>query len=241
MPCLTGEGGALLEFDGITLRQGDFTLCADMRIAPERRVAVIGPSGAGKSTLLALVAGFLAPEAGRLLWQGADITQEPPGARPVAMIFQEGNLFPHLSAYENVALGVNPALKLSADEKAGVMRALERVGLGGMDARKPAQLSGGQQSRAALARALVQDRPILALDEPFAALGPALKVEMLDLVREIADERRATVLMVSHDPGDAERFAEEVIVVAEGRAAPPRETAEIFADPPEALREYLGG
>ncbi|RFP91256.1 ATP-binding cassette domain-containing protein [Rhodobacteraceae bacterium 63075] len=212
-----------------------------MRIAPERRVAVIGPSGAGKSTLLALVAGFLAPEAGRLLWQGVDITQEPPGARPVAMIFQEGNLFPHLSVYENVALGVNPALKLGAGEKARVMRALERVSLGGMEARKPAQLSGGQQSRAALARALVQDRPILALDEPFAALGPALKVEMLDLVREIADERRATVLMVSHDPQDARRFAEEVIVVAEGHAAPPRETAEIFADPPEALRDYLGG
>lgn len=229
-----------LEFDEITLRLGDFSLRADMQIVPERRVAVIGPSGAGKSTLLALVAGFLVPEAGQLRWQGEDITGLSPGARPVAMIFQEGNLFPHLSVYENVALGVNPALKLSAAQKAEVMRALERVGLRGMDARRPAQLSGGQQSRAALARALVQDRPILALDEPFAALGPALKAEMLDLVREIAGERRSTVLMVSHDPHDVKRFAEEVVVVADGRAAAPQETAEIFADPPEALRAYLG-
>lgn len=229
-----------LELKDILLRQGSFTLRADMRLSEARRYAVIGPSGAGKSTLLSLLGGFLDPEQGRLIWQGTDISDTGPAARPVAMLFQEGNLFPHLSVFDNVALGVNPKLKLSAEARESVRHALERVGLGGMEARKPSELSGGQQSRAALARALVQDRPILLLDEPFAALGPALKAEMLDLVQEITAERGAMLLMVSHDPSDAERVAEEVIVVAKGRASPPQDTRTLFAKPPKALRDYLG-
>lgn len=230
----------MLEMKDILIRQGAFELGADLTVTLGRRVAVVGPSGAGKSTLLNLVAGFLEAAEGRLLWQGQDITKQPPSARPVAMMFQDGNLFPHLSIYENTALGVNPRLRLSAAEKEGVIRALERVGLGGMERRKPAQLSGGQQGRAALARVLMQSRPILLLDEPFAALGPALKGEMLDLVEEIASERGATVLMVSHDPQDALRFAQEVIVVADGRADAPRDTASVMDNPPPALRAYLG-
>lgn len=229
-----------LELNDILLEQGDFQLAADMHLPAQGRVAIIGPSGAGKSTLLALIAGFLAPTRGALIWNGKDITKAPPAERPVAMLFQDGNLFPHLSVYENAALGVNPKLKLSAEERAGVLRALERVGLGGMEARKPAQLSGGQQSRAALARALVQARPLLVLDEPFAALGPALKAEMLELVEEIAAERGALVLMVSHDPSDAKCFAREVVVVADGVAHAPREVRALFENPPQALRDYLG-
>ena len=158
----------------------------------------------------------------------------------MASLFQEGNLFPHLSVYENAALGVNVSLRLSAAEKARVLGALDRVGLAGFEARRPAQLSGGQASRAALARALCQDKPLLLLDEPFAALGPALRHEMLDLVGEIAREHRRAVLMVSHEPRDAKHFADAVIVVADGVAQPPQDTATLFADPPKALRDYLG-
>ncbi|KIC20016.1 ATP-binding cassette domain-containing protein, partial [Leisingera sp. ANG-S3] len=121
-----------------------------------------------------------------------------------------------------------------------VEAALARVGLGGMGARKPAALSGGQQSRVALARVLVQGRDILLLDEPFAALGPALKAEMLDLVAELARESGATVLMVSHDPNDARRIADQVVLVAEGRAHEPQATAELLNNPPPALKAYLG-
>jgi thiamine transport system ATP-binding protein len=110
----------------------------------------------------------------------------------------------------------------------------------GLGARKPGQLSGGQQGRAALARALLRARPLLLLDEPFAALGPALKAEMLALVREVAEETGATVLMVTHDPQDARRFADVTMLVAEGRVDAPRETAALFADPPRALSAYLG-
>jgi thiamine transport system ATP-binding protein len=109
-----------------------------------------------------------------------------------------------------------------------------------MGERKPGSLSGGQQSRAALARALLRARPILMLDEPFAALGPALKADMLALVDEIADETGALVLMVTHDPADATRFARDVILVADGEAFPPEPTDSLFAAPPPALRAYLG-
>jgi len=230
----------VLTLEHVTYTQAGFALSAHWALEPEARVAIVGPSGAGKSTLLALIGGFLAPSAGRILWQGKDITDAAPSARPLANLFQEGNLFPHLTVFENAALGVNTRLKLSAAETARVQGALERVGLAGFEARKPAQLSGGQASRAALARALCQDKPLLLLDEPFAALGPALRREMLGLVGEIATEHKRAVLMVSHEPRDAVQFAQAVSVVAEGVAHAPQETNALFANPPQALRDYLG-
>lgn len=231
----------MLTLENLRFTEGDYSLSANFSLAPGRRVAIIGPSGAGKSTLLDLIAGFLAPKDGRLLWQGQEITATPPDRRPVAMLFQENNLFPHLSLARNLGLALRPGGgRLTAEEARKLESALERVGLGGLSARKPGALSGGQQSRAALARVLLQARPILALDEPFAALGPALKVQMLDLVQEVASELGALVLLVSHDPQDARRFAEETVLVAEGVAHPPVETQALFDAPPEALRAYLG-
>ncbi len=230
----------MLQLDRVMLEQDGFRLTADWSVEQGRRVAVIGPSGAGKSTLLGAIAGFLAPVSGRVCWDGRDLAGVPPGQRPVSILFQDQNLFPHLTVARNLGLGLRPDLRLGADDVARVDAALERVGLAGMGGRKPGQLSGGQVSRAALARALLRARPVLLLDEPFAALGPALKGEMLELVAEVAAETGAAVLMVTHEPGDARSFAEEVVLVAEGVAAPPCPTADLFADPPEALREYLG-
>lgn len=203
-------------------------------------MAVIGPSGAGKSTLIEAIAGFLPITAGQVLWQGVDITNADPGARPVAMLFQDANLFPHLTVVQNIGLGLRPDLRLSTAQKAQVNQAIERVGLAGLGARKPAALSGGQQSRAALARVLVQGRPLLLLDEPFAALGPALKGEMLDLVAGLVAETGATLLMVSHDPNDARRIADQVVLVADGLAHAPQATGALLNNPPPALRDYLG-
>ncbi|MCB1363400.1 MAG: ATP-binding cassette domain-containing protein [Rhodobacteraceae bacterium] len=230
----------MLRFEDVTIRNGAFTVTADLAIEAGRRVAVIGPSGAGKSTLIEAIAGFLPVIAGRITWKGRDISHTPPGKRPVAMLFQDGNLFPHLSVAQNVGLGLRPDLRLDAGQKDRVARAIDRVGLTGMEGRRPAALSGGQQSRAALARVLVQARPLLLLDEPFAALGPALKADMLDLVAGLVRETGATLLMVSHDPGDARRIADQVIVVEGGRAHPPGDTAALLDDPPPALRDYLG-
>lgn len=229
-----------LGLENLVLAQGTFRLEAALTLKRGARAAVIGPSGAGKSTLLAAIAGFLDPAAGRVLWEGAEISRLAPGQRPLSILFQDNNLFPHLDLFQNVALGLRPNLRLSGAEQNAVRDALARVGLEGLERRRPAQLSGGQQSRVALARVLLRRRPILLLDEPFSALGPALKAGMLDLVAEIARDESLTLLMVTHDPQDALRLCDQTILVAQGRAHPPAPTAALLADPPPALRDYLG-
>ncbi|MDQ7070542.1 MAG: thiamine ABC transporter ATP-binding protein [Rhodobacterales bacterium] len=230
----------MLTLENLELRQDGFALTADITLENRDIVAVIGPSGAGKSTLLNIVAGFTSPDAGKVIWDGVDITANRPAKRPIAMLFQDNNLFGHLTVGQNVALGVRPDMRLNSAQKDRVEQALKRVGLADMGARKPAQLSGGQQSRVALARVLVQRKPLMLLDEPFAALGPALRHEMLDLVAELAGEIGATVLLVSHDPADARRIAKRTILVAQGMAYPPQDTADLLDNPPEALAAYLG-
>lgn len=230
----------MLTLDGLRLRQGDFTLSADWEMPEGGHLALIGPSGGGKSSLLLAIAGFLAPEAGRILWQGRDLAPLGPGARPVTMLFQDQNLFPHLSIEKNLCLGLTPDLKMTPERRDRIAEALERVGLAGLGARRPAELSGGQQGRAALARALLRARPLLLLDEPFAALGPGLRGEMLGLVGEVAAQTGARVILVSHDPRDVQRLAAFTALVAGGKARAPVPTEALFADPPAALRDYLG-
>lgn len=230
----------MLHLDRIDIALGGFRLRADWQAAPGARVAIIGPSGAGKSTLLAAIAGFLAPASGRILWAGQDITRVAPGQRPVSMLFQDQNLFPHLTVAQNLGLGLSPSLRLTAGDRARIDRALDQVGLAGLGARRPATLSGGQQGRAALARTLLRARPILLLDEPFAALGPALRSEMLALVGQVADETGALALLVTHDPAEARRFAPLTVFVAEGVAHAPTSTDTLLDNPPPALAAYLG-
>ena len=230
----------MLTLEAVRIAQDGFTLEADLQVAAGRKVAVIGPSGAGKSTLLGAIAGFLPLASGRVVWDGRDLAGVAPGNRPLSILFQDNNLFPHLTAAQNVGLGLRPDLRLDAAAWARVEDALTHVGLAGLGPRKPRALSGGQAGRVALARILLRDRPLLLLDEPFSALGPGLKAEMLDLVARLVDEMGATLLMVSHDPGDAQRIADDVILVDQGVAAAPVGTEALFRDPPEALRAYLG-
>lgn len=230
----------MLTLEAVEIVLGEFRLAADLALAPGSAVAVVGPSGGGKSTLLGAIAGFVPVASGRMLWDDRDITGLAPARRPVTLLFQEHNLFAHLTAFQNVGLGLRPNLRLGAEERERVDAALAEVGLAGMGARRPGRLSGGQRSRVALARALLRDRPVLMLDEPFAALGPALRAEMLDLVARIRAEQDATLLLVTHQPEDALRITELTVVVAGGRVAPPQPTRALFADPPAVLRDYLG-
>lgn len=230
----------MLKLDGVVIEAGDFTLRADWTVPAGARVALIGPSGAGKSTLLAAIAGFVAPTRGRILWEGRDLGPLEPGARPVSILFQDQNLFPHLDVAANLGLALSPALRLGPDDRARIAQALGRVGLAGAGARRPGTLSGGEAARVALARTLLRPRPILLLDEPFAAFGPALKADMLALVDRIAAETGALVLLVTHDPGDAKRFAGMCAFLEGGVALPPEPTARFFAGASGALRAYLG-
>jgi len=230
----------MLRLEGLEITQGDFRLAADMTLEQGRKYAVIGPSGAGKSTLLGALCGFVPLAAGRLFWGETEITNADPGARPMTMLFQDNNLFPHLTVLQNVGLGIRPDLRLASEEKARVEAALVRVGLGDQMTKKPNALSGGQQSRAALARVLVQARPWVLLDEPFAALGPALRNEMLQLVQQLVAETGAGLIMVTHAPEDVRRIADEVIFVGSGRAEAPQPAAALMHNPPPELKAYLG-
>lgn len=230
----------MLSVENAIIRQGEFSLRADFRVAAGRRVAVIGPSGAGKSTLLGAIAGYVPLAEARVIVDGRNVAGAAPDQRGISMLFQDGNLFPHLTLAQNVGLGLRPALRLTQEETEHVHAALARVGLAGFETRKPGDVSGGQQSRAALARMLIQNKPLMLLDEPFSALGPALRSEMLDLTSEVALAAKATVLMITHDPKDAERASDEIIFVDSGTAHAPRAVTDIMADPPEALRAYLG-
>lgn len=181
------------------------------------RLAILGPSGAGKSTLLNLIAGFLPVSQGSLTINGVDHTNSVPAQRPVSMLFQENNLFPHLSVEQNLGLGLHTGLKLTSDQRLQVTAIAQQVGLSEMLSRLPGQLSGGQRQRVALARCLLRDRPVLLLDEPFSALDPALRGEMLNLVRAVCETRAITLLMVSHSLEDAQQIAPRSVVVVDGR------------------------
>ena len=225
-----------LQIKNVLLSRSDFVLSADIKIHGPGVIAVIGPSGGGKSTLLAVIAGFLMPDQGNILWNGKAITDDLPGKRPVATLFQDNNLFPHLNVLTNVALAISQSGKPSTGVRQRTSEVLARVGLQGFENRMPSELSGGQQSRVALARVLLTERPIVLMDEPFAALGPAQRKEMLLLVKEVLPH--ATILMVTHDPEDA-KIAEKTILVVGGVVAAPQDTEALFRDPPEALRSYL--
>ncbi len=218
----------MLQFDKMHLKMGGFTLSADWALPVGSMTAVVGPSGAGKSSLLLALAGFLTPSMGRIMWNDTDLTPQDAARRPVSILFQDQNLFPHLTLQHNVLLGLTAGRRPRADQAIHAQQALDRVGLGGMGARKPHQVSGGQMARAGLARVLLQARPILVLDEPFAALDAALRTDMVALLCKVARETHATVLMVSHDLRDAQQMASHVVTVSNGLCHAPVAAADFF-------------
>jgi len=231
---------AFLEIEGLAFTYEDLIMRFDLTVEAGECIGIIGPSGAGKSTLLSLIGGFEKPLGGTIRVDGADITRLPPADRPVTTLFQDFNLFPHLSVAENVGLGRNPGLRLNVEDKEQVAWALREVGLEGFEARLPGQLSGGERQRVALARSLIRHRPLLLLDEPFAALGPALRIEMLELADQLRKAQGLTVLLVTHDPHEAARIATRTAFIAAGRVVMVGPTQEVLASDRPEVREYLG-
>lgn len=195
----------MINFKQVNCRLGEQNFCYDLQIQLGQVVAIMGASGSGKSTLLNLLAGFIAPQndTAQILLGDERVDLLAPSQRPVTSLFQEHNLFAHMSAFNNLALGIRTSLKLTVDEIAQVDTALEQVGLKGLGSRLPKELSGGQRQRVALGRALVRRKPLLLLDEPFSALDPALRQEMAALVKSLSQQHQLTVLLVTHEPRES--------------------------------------
>jgi thiamine transport system ATP-binding protein len=231
----------MLKLDNLTVTYPDFVGRYTLAVPAGALCAVIGPSGGGKTTMLHAIAGFEPVTAGRVTLADQDLTALPPGARPVSLLFQDHNLFPHLSAARNVGLGLKPSLKLDAEDAARVRHALASVDLTDAHDRLPGELSGGQRQRVALARALVMRRPLLLLDEPFGALDPGLRRSMIALTDRLRRDNGLTVLMTIHTPADIAATADMVAFVAEGAVrdvGPPQ--ALLTAGRSPAMDAFLG-
>src|SRR5437588_4893634 len=193
--------------------------------------SLLGPSGCGKTTSLRMIAGFVEPDAGRVLLRGEDVTRVPPNKRPVNMVFQQYALFPHMSVYDNVAFGlsVKGVPRKQHDDRVNDM--LRVVALQGYEKRKPRQLSGGQQQRVALARALVNRPTALLLDEPLGALDLKLRKEMQLELKGIQHELGTTFIYVTHDQEEALTMSNRLAVMNKGHLEQLGTPAEIYELP----------
>lgn len=231
-----------IEMHDVCLALGGHAFFFDCDLPAAAVIAVTGASGAGKSTFLNLLAGFDVPTQGRILIAGQDVSAVHPAGRPVSLVFQDNNLFAHLDVFTNVGLGVDPAMKLSRADRSSIVSALEKVGLGGFEKRMPGTLSGGERQRVAFARALVRRRPVLLLDEPFAALDPGLRNDMAALLLDMHRDTGNTVVVVSHDPDEVRRIADHAVFIEDGRVAVSAPIAGFLAgDEHPGLRQFLRG
>ncbi|MBJ7549217.1 ATP-binding cassette domain-containing protein [Marinomonas ostreistagni] len=201
--------------------------------------SILGASGCGKSTLLSLLGGYVVGQ-GSIGFSGQDLSLSPPFERPITTLFQSDNLFPQLSVWDNVAIGICASRSLSSAQKEKVTWALEQVQLSDCHTKYPDQLSGGQAQRVAIARVLVRDKPILLLDEPFSALDPKLRSDMLVLIKTLTETYQWTTVMVTHSPADAVLLGGNVLLVEAGKIVAQTDAKKLYELPSESpFCDYL--
>ncbi|HSC21129.1 MAG TPA: amino acid ABC transporter ATP-binding protein [Solirubrobacterales bacterium] len=246
---------AMIRLDGVCKRFGKLEVLkgVDIEIAKGEVVCVLGPSGSGKSTLLRCVNLLAPPEEGEIFLEGHDICKGPGSGtgeesweldfvrQRVGMVFQQFNLFPHKTALENVTLAQEKVLGRSKEEaRAKATELLERVGLGDRLDQYPETLSGGQQQRVAIARALAMDPHVMLFDEVTSALDPELVKEVLDTMRELAEEGM-TMIVVTHEIGFAREVADRVIFMDDGVIVEEGPPADVLENPrEERTKKFLG-
>jgi ABC-type Fe3+/spermidine/putrescine transport system ATPase subunit len=213
-----------------------------LRIAPGELLSVLGPSGTGKTTLLRLIAGLAEPVSGDIAFDGRSVLRLAPEARGAAMVFQNLLLFPHMTIAENVGFGLRMRGMAAVRAAALVEEMLERAGLGGLGERRPAQVSGGQQQRAALARALIVGPRVLLLDEPLSSLDAHLRQEMRALVRSLQRDLGITTIFVTHDQEEAAAISDRIAIMMGGRLRQVGAPEALWQRPADAeTARFLGG
>ena len=217
---VTKRYGSLRALDDVTLEFPDGAF-----------FALLGPSGSGKTTLLRAVAGFVEPDEGRILIDGADVAHIPAHRRDIGMVFQNYALFPHMTVFDNVAFGLSVRGVGRSEARDRVGRMLDLVRLSGLDRRKPRQLSGGQQQRVALARALVTEPKVLLLDEPLGALDKRLRQEMQIELKQIQRAVGITAIFVTHDQEEALTLSDRIAIIDEGGLVQTGAPGELYERP----------
>ncbi|MDA5558721.1 ABC transporter ATP-binding protein [Shimia sp. MMG029] len=209
---------SFLSLKNLNKQFGDFTAVRDMTLSIEKGefVSLLGPSGCGKTTTLQMIAGLLEPTSGQILLDGRDISHTPPNKRGLGIVFQSYALFPHMSALDNVAFGLEMRGVGKAERQDRARKALEQVKLGQFMHRFPKEMSGGQRQRVALARALVIEPPVLLLDEPLSNLDAKLREDMRLELRLLQQEIGVTTILVTHDQEEALSMSDRIVVMKEG-------------------------
>ena len=225
--------GHHLTIEQVALSYGGQRVVDDVSLAvqPGELVALLGPSGCGKTTLLRAIAGFLRPSAGRICFDGQGVDHLPPGKRRVGIVFQNYALFPHMTVADNVAYGLQARGVKRAQAGPRVTAALDAVQMAPFADRLPRQLSGGQQQRVSLARAVVTEPAVLLLDEPFAALDRALRLDLQLEIRRLQRRLGLTAVMVTHDQDEAMSMADRMAVMRAGRLEQVGEPAAVYDAP----------
>jgi spermidine/putrescine ABC transporter ATP-binding subunit len=232
-----------LRLEGISKRFGDVVALqrSDLVVEPGMLVSLLGPSGCGKTTTLRIIAGFEAPDTGRVVIGGNDVSLLPPNKRGLGMVFQNYSLFPHMTVEQNIGFGLQMAKVDGTEIAKRVKEMLDLVELPGTEARFPNQLSGGQQQRIALARSLVTRPAVLLLDEPLGALDKNLRETMQFELRRIQHTLGTTTILVTHDQEEALTLSDQVVVMDHGQILQMGTPSEIYEYPrTRFVSEFLG-
>ncbi len=224
---------AYVSLQQLTLAYGDSIAVPDLDldINEGELITLLGPSGCGKTTTMRAIAGLMQPKSGRIFIDGVDVTRVSANKRQIGLVFQSYALFPHLSAYENVAFGLRLRRVASHQIQQQVNQGLERVGLQQLATRKPAELSGGQQQRLALARSLVMQPKVLLLDEPLSNLDAKLRLEMRSELQRLQRETAITMVFVTHDQSEALALADRIVLMSDGHIAQLGTAEELYNAP----------
>ena len=209
----------MIKLENISIKLDNFRTKFTVEINKGEWVGIIGQSGAGKSTFLNLIAGFAQPEVGSLLINNTEMRNLSASKRSISSLFQDNNLFPHLSVYQNIAIAIKPNLKLHENEKGEIYEIIEYLNLSSKIHSSIGTLSGGERQRVALGRVMSSDKKILLMDEPFSQLDPNLRIEMLELIKKIREKKKITIIMAIHTPAEAIDFVSRFLLIKEGEVS----------------------